>query len=44
MQLENNFLTASGRGISKGSLFNFVPRGEEYDIRDHSASLGISST
>ena len=39
-----NFLAASGRGISKGSLFNFAPKSEEYDLRDPSASLGISST
>jgi len=41
---EINFLAASGRGISKGSVFNFAPRGEEYDLIDPSASLGISST
>jgi hypothetical protein len=39
-----NYLAASGRGIIKGFHFNFAPRGEEYNLRDTSASLGISST
>jgi len=39
-----NFLAVSRRGISKGSHFNFASRCEEYNLRDPSASLGISST
>ena len=36
-----NFLAATGRGISEGFLFNFDPRGVEYDTIDPSTSLGI---